>query len=354
MTNLPLANLILLCICLSVLSFGLTFFVRRYAINKRILDVPNHRSSHSVPTPRGGGLSFVCTFLGALICLYIIGIIPEEVLFALLGGGGLIAAIGWLDDNRGLTPAVRLFCQVVAAIWGVAWLGGYQSMTVGTGTLSLSWVGGILAVLGTVWMINLYNFMDGVDGMAGTEAVTVSAIAGILLFFTGNGELAMVCMTLAFSVVGFLVWNWPPASIFMGDVGSGFLGFVFACLAIASENSGALPLIVWIMLLGVFVIDATVTLVRRLINGEKLYEAHRTHVYQLAVQAGFSHKEVTVAVCLINICLGLVAVLLVKWPGWVFPAVILVVVFLTMAEIRFYNRFSVSLKASEHGKEYTG
>lgn len=350
MTNLPTTELILFCICLSALSFGLTFFVRRYAIDKRILDIPNNRSSHFVPTPRGGGLGFVCTFLGALVVLYLISVIPKEVLFALLGGGVLIAAVGWLDDNRGLTPVIRLFCHVVAAVWGVVWLGGYPSMTLGTETLSLSWAGGLLAVLGTVWMINLYNFMDGIDGIAATEAVTVSAIAGIILFVTGNGGLAMVCMALAFSVVGFLIWNWPPARIFMGDVGSGFLGFVFACLAIASENSGALPLVVWVVLLGVFVVDATVTLIRRFINKEKLYEAHRTHVYQLAVQAGFSHKQVTVTVCLINIGLGLVAALLAKWPGWISPAVVLVVVLLTMAEVRLYRWFSATLEAREELK----
>ena len=234
-------------------------------------------------------------------------------------------------------------------LFGSRVVGRLPINALGTETLSLSWAGGLLAVLGTVWMINLYNFMDGIDGAA-TEAVTVSAIAGIILFVTGNGGLAMVCMALAFSVVGFLIWNWPPARIFMGDVGSGFLGFVFACLAIASENSGALPLVVWVVLLGVFVVDATVTLIRRFINKEKLYEAHRTHVYQLAVQAGFSHKQVTVTVCLINIGLGLVAALLAKWPGWISPAVVLVVVLLTMAEVRLYRWFSATLEAREELK----
>ncbi|NLV16856.1 MAG: glycosyltransferase family 4 protein [Syntrophomonadaceae bacterium] len=340
MTNLPLAKLIIFCTGLFTLSGGLTFMVRGYAINRRIFDVPNHRSLHSVPTPRGGGLAFVAVFLGALVFLYLTGTIPKDIFMALAGGGGLVAAVGWADDNRGAAPGIRLLCHGVAAVWGVMWLGGYPAMSWGGGIWNLSWAGGALAVLGTVWMINLYNFMDGIDGIAGTEAVTAAAIAGVLLYFTGHPGMALICVALALSVGGFLIWNWPPARIFMGDVGSGFLGFTFACLAMASENSGALPVLVWAVLLGVFIVDATVTLIRRFINKEKLYEAHRTHVYQLAAQAEFSHKQVTLGVLFLNICLGMIGAALMKWPGWLLPGAALTAVILTIIEVRLYYRFS--------------
>ena len=180
-------------------------------------------------------------------------------------------------------------------------------MDIGFTTVQLGWAGSVVAAVGIVWLINLYNFMDGIDGIAGTEAISVALSAGILLFWTGSQELAWVCIILALAVGGFLVWNWPPARIFMGDVGSGFLGYVFAVLAIVSEKSFSVPLIIWLMLLGVFVTDATITLFKRLARGEKLSQPHRTHVYQLAVQAGYSHKQVTLVVLFINIMLGIAA-----------------------------------------------
>jgi len=148
--------------------------------------------------------------------------------------------------------------------------------------------------------------MDGIDGIAGTEAITISGAAAIFLWVQNSGLVA-VCLLILAAVLGFLIWNWPPAKIFMGDVGSGFLGFVIAVLAIWSENSGAAPLLIWLLLLGVFIVDATITLIVRMARGEKLYEAHRSHVYQLAVQAGYSHKQVTLTILLINIMLGIVA-----------------------------------------------
>lgn len=176
----------------------------------------------------------------------------------------------------------------------------------GFAELNLFWLINVLAVIAIVWMINLYNFMDGIDGIAGTEAITISGAAAIFLWVQNSGLVA-VCLLILAAVLGFLIWNWPPAKIFMGDVGSGFLGFVIAVLAIWSENSGAAPLLIWLLLLGVFIVDATVTLVKRMTRGEKLYEAHRSHVYQLAVQAGYSHKQVTLTILLINMMLGIVA-----------------------------------------------
>ncbi len=195
-----------------------------------------------------------------------------------------------------------------AAIWAVWCLGGFQSFDLGVTVVPLGMVGSVLAVVGIMWLINLYNFMDGIDGLAGGEAVSVALVGGVLLSFVGATGIALAVFSLAAAVAGFLVLNWPPAKIFMGDVGSGLLGYAFAVLALASDRTGAVPLVVWILLLGVFIVDATATLIRRVMNGERWYEAHRSHAYQRAVQAGYSHRTVTIAVLALNGLLALAAI----------------------------------------------
>lgn len=307
----------------------LTGVVRGYAIRRGILDVPNARSSHVVATPRGGGLALVVAFLGSVALLSACRAIPGNLSGAIIGGGLLVAGVGWLDDRRGLLAGTRAMAQTLAAVWALCWLGGLPSLNLGVTRLPLGSVGFVLGVIGIVWSANLYNFMDGVDGLAGIESITASATATLLISGISSGLLpnpgttgaspggegiALVSWLLVPASAGFLVWNWPPARIFMGDVGSAFLGFTFSVLAIACENSGALPLLVWVLLLGVFVVDATATLLRRMWRRERWTQAHRTHAYQLAVQAGHTHKQVTVTVLAINIVLGAAAVTACLWP----------------------------------------
>jgi Fuc2NAc and GlcNAc transferase len=163
----------------------------------------------------------------------------------------------------------------------------------------------VLAAIGIVWLINLYNFMDGIDGIAAAEAVSVGSMAGALLWWAGDRGLAGASVVIAAASGGFMLWNWSPAKIFMGDVGSAVLGYVFATLAIASEDSEKLFIWQWVLLLGVFVGDATVTLVRRALHGERVHHPHRHHAYQRAVQAGWTHARVSGAIVLINLCLGI-------------------------------------------------
>lgn len=321
-------------------SWCLTGIVRRYTIKQGILDVPNERSSHLVVTPRGGGMAIVVVFLGGVFLMTLYGTITRALGITLGGGGLVVAAIGWLDDKRGLTPQLRAFFHLVAAAWALYWLGGFPGIDLGFTCLRFNGIGTVLAVVGTVWMINLYNFMDGIDGIAGTEAIIVAVTAGVLLVVGGNLSLALLCWALASAVGGFLIWNWPPAKIFMGDVASGFLGFVLATLAIASENSGELSIIIWLVLLGVFVVDATVTLLIRVLQGERWYEAHRTHVYQLAVQAGYSHKQVTRAVLGLNLCLAVVAGIAWLWPQWLLAVGIVALLMLVTLHVQLRSRFT--------------
>ena len=289
-------------------SAGLAGLARRYALAHALVDVPNERSSHSVPTPRGGGLAIALVVLVGVGLLATTGQVGPRVAVALGGGGALVAAVGWLDDRRGLSARMRLVVHVAAAIWTVVWLRGMPQLSVGEGAVSLGFAGALLAILGIVWSTNLYNFMDGIDGVAAAEAATVGVV-GALLLARREPSLALIAVLLAAAAAGFLVWNWPPARLFMGDVGSGFLGFFFGGLAVASENTHALPALLWLLLLGPFFIDATVTLLRRMARGERWYAAHRTHAYQRAAQAGWSHRRVTAAVVGLSAALGLLAAL---------------------------------------------
>jgi Fuc2NAc and GlcNAc transferase len=305
----------------AVASWLIAGRVRQYAIRDSLLDVPNERSSHSVPTPRGGGVAIaVVTLCGAALSAAL-GLVPIRLAIAIIGGGALVACVGFIDDRRGLSPLIRALAQTAAATWTVGWLGGLPALDVGVGTVRLGWWGGGLAVAGIVWVTNLYNFMDGIDGLAGGEATLVGGAAGVLFLATGRTDLALMAWLVAAGSAGFLLWNWPPAKLFMGDVGSGLLGFLFATLAVASENTGSLPLLTWVILTAAFLVDATITLVRRALRGERWYAAHRSHAYQRAVQYGRSHQRVTSSVLVLDLALCALAAIAVRRPSLLLPAV---------------------------------
>ena len=297
----------------------LTGLVRVYALRRSLLDIPNERSSHNVPTPRGGGLAIAVTLAIGVAVLGFSGVLYWNVMWALLGGGALVAGVGWLDDHRHVAPQWRALVHLLAATWALYWLGGFAEVRIGNETWELGWLGGMLAALAIVWLINLYNFMDGIDGIAGVEAVTAGVGGAILLAWAGAPGLAAATALLTAASAGFLWWNWPPAKIFMGDIGSGLLGYYFAVMALAGENSGVLPATVWLLLLGVFVMDAVFTLLHRVIRGERWYTAHRSHAYQRLVQLGYSHRRVSLGVAGLNVLLLFPAAIL----SVVYPATVL-------------------------------
>lgn len=295
-------------LCATASSCVLTGAIRGYALRNKILDEPNARSLHTEPTPRGGGVAIVVALLASAAGLYFFGDLSPRVTVALFGAVP-VAWIGWLDDRRSVSPIVRGCVHVVSAAWAVYWLGGMSRIEVGGHVLTLGVAGSVLAVTGIVWATNLYNFMDGIDGIAASEAVTVGAIGSALLAWGGAPELATVALATSGASLGFLVWNWSPARIFMGDAGSGVLGFWFGVLAVGSGNAGATPPTLWGLIAGVFVVDATITLVRRASRRERVHVAHRSHAYQRLVQSGWPHWKVTIGVIVINLALGAVAAL---------------------------------------------
>lgn len=222
---------------------------------------------------------------------------------ALAGGGLMVAVIGWIDDHKDLNRKWRFLVQIVAAIWALHWLGGIDSIDLGITRISLGWIGAVLGAVGLIWLTNLYNFMDGTDGLAAVQCICTGIMGGLLFRLQGEVGLAMVCFVLAAASAGFLIWNWPSAKIFMGDVGSYFIGFTFGVLVLVGEQTGSVPMLVWTVLLAIFVWDATLTLARRAATGEPWYAAHRAHAYQRLVQLGISHRQVAIGFLLINVCL---------------------------------------------------
>lgn len=283
-----------------LVSLWLTAVLRRYALAKSIIDIPNDRSSHVVPTPRGGGVAIVISFLAALALLA-----SEQnftdVLIALSGSGALIAIIGFMDDHGHIAARWRLLGHFIAAGWAMFWLGGLPPLEVFGWTLHLAWFGSVIAAIYLVWLLNLYNFMDGIDGIASVEAICACAGISLLCVVGGFTQLAILPLLLAGAVAGFLYWNFPPARIFMGDAGSGFLGIILGVLSIQAAWASSQLFWCWLILLGVFIVDATFTLVRRLARGDKVYEAHRSHAYQFASRKYGKHLPVTLAVAALNL-----------------------------------------------------
>lgn len=300
-----------------VASYGIAGWVRGYAVRRAMLDIPNARSSHTAPTPRGGGLAIVFCVLAIATAGSLAGLVELRLAVALAGGGGLVALAGWLDDRRGLGAGPRLACHIAAATWAAAWLGGLPVLALPSGALTLGLPGGLLAVVGIVWATNLFNFMDGIDGLAAGEAVTLGS-AGVLLLIAGGASGAILLpAAVTTASLGFLSWNWAPARLFMGDVGSGFLGFAFAVLAIWSERTGDASLLLWGVAAMAFVFDATVTLARRLGRREGLVAAHRHHAYQRLTRSGLGHAQVVGLYTLLN--LALLGLALAGRVGWVHP-----------------------------------
>ncbi|MFJ5296969.1 glycosyltransferase family 4 protein [Pseudomonas sp. NPDC088368] len=282
-------------------SFACTYWLRRYALHKSLLDIPNGRSSHTVPTPRGGGVAIVVSYLVALAVLFGEGVLSSAAFAAMAGAGLGIAALGFLDDHGHVAARWRLLGHFFAAIWALCWLGGLPPVTFFGATFELSWIGHGLAALFLVWLLNLYNFMDGIDGIASVEAVCVCLGAALIYLLGDHAEMTWQPLLLAAAVFGFLIWNFPPAKIFMGDAGSGFLGIILGVLSLQAAWISSQLLWAWLILLGVFIVDATVTLIRRLVRGDKIYEAHRSHAYQFASRKYGKHLPVTSAVGVINL-----------------------------------------------------
>lgn len=272
---------------------------RRWSLRKQLFDVPNERSSHTAPTPRGGGAVIVIVCLVFLIGFYQIsfGILP----WGYLAGASLIATISWLDDLYSISFGWRFLIHSAAAVLVIWQFGFFREVYVPFyGNFEIGIFGAVGMFLWIVWLTNAYNFMDGIDGIAGIQTVTAGIGWFLLGKFFGFETAAFYGGVLAFAAIGFLFHNWQPAKIFMGDVGSAFLGYTFACFPLLLLNQSAeaekiavLPLVT-VLLVWFFVFDSVFTFLRRLLKKQKVWQAHREHLYQQMVIAGKSHRFVTI------------------------------------------------------------
>jgi Fuc2NAc and GlcNAc transferase len=284
-----------------LITFAIGAVIARIATGWKILDYPTSRSSHSRPVPRGGGIAIVIAFTTALIVLTTLRVIDYLICLTLGGGGLLIALVGALDDRNALPVRVRIVTHFATAAWAVYVLGAAAPVYLAGVPLNSGIAGVALTIISLVWVLNLFNFMDGIDGLAASEAAFVACGGGVIATIEHTGS-AAGAFALAAASLGFLVWNWQPARIFMGDTGSGYLGYSIGVLALDAGHPRAEQLLVWLILGGVFFVDATVTVLRRLVSGEKVHEAHRTHAYQWLARRWKSHQRVTLVVLMVNTC----------------------------------------------------
>ncbi|MFI3187923.1 MAG: glycosyltransferase family 4 protein, partial [Methylococcaceae bacterium] len=239
-------------------------------------------------------------------------LLSASVCLALVGAGIAVAVTGFLDDHGHIAARWRLLVHFGAAAWGLYWLGGLPQLMAFGQVLDLGWLGYICAAVYVVWLLNLYNFMDGIDGLAGMEAITVCCSGALMIYLVAPDSNAWVLQVLlAAAALGFLIWNFPPAKIFMGDAGSGFLGIMLALLSVQAAGLEPRLFWVWLILLAVFIVDATLTLCRRVLRGEKFYEPHHSHAYQYASRILGAHRPVTLVIAAINVCWLLPVALLV-------------------------------------------
>ncbi len=273
------------------------------------LDKPNARRQSKVAVPNAGGIAIAITWYIGIFYLLFIGTINSALVKALLSGL-ILVIIGLVDDIFEVKPIIRLIAQIISVGLALFFLGGLNTVGFGFTEISLSILWTPLAFLGILWMINLYNFMDGIDGFAAMETVFIS-----LFFFLFAG--ASYNLLLFAAVLGFLIWNWPKAKIYMGDTGSTLIGFTIGVLLVRYQNTGQMNLFVGLIPLSVFWFDASLTLFRRWRNKEKLSEAHKKHAYQRLVQSGFSHQKTLVYGILLNVFLFALAFGAIKFPKYI-------------------------------------
>ncbi len=299
-------------------SFFLVWLVKIIAKRKSIIDIPNERSSHSTPTPRGGGIAVAIIWFVTISILYFRKEINSDIYFALLSGLPL-SVIGLIDDILTISPRIRLFVQIFSATMAIIFLGGLSQIDIGINILNMHYLFSIIAIIGIVWFTNLFNFLDGIDGYIGSEVIFIS----ISMFLIYGVSLPLY---IAAAVAGFLLWNWQPAKIFMGDVGSTLLGFTLGVFLVYYQKIEVSSIIIWLIISSLFWFDATITLYRRWRNGEIISRAHKKHAYQRIVQSGYSHQKTVVYSMLINLPIFCFA-----WFAHKYPTFLLIILIINIA-----------------------
>lgn len=292
-----------------VLSLMLVRIYCIYAQKQGLLVVPNKRSSHQDLVPAGGGIVFVVGWILTICVSFVNNWCSLKELLIFIPGTLMVSIIGYWDDHKELTAKKRLIAQVLASILCVAVIGKIPALHLfGRSSIYLGNFGIILTLLGLVWSTNLYNFMDGLDGIAAIEGLFVFGVGGLLFWQVNAIKMALLVWTLIPIIAGFLVWNWPKAKIFMGDVGSYCLGFLVALFSLLGDLWYNIPVTFWFIIYGVFWFDATITVIRRFLRGENLAVAHREFAFQRLQRTGLSHVQVLYRLVIVNTMLTAIVI----------------------------------------------
>ena len=285
--------------------------IRKWADRRNVLDIPNERSSHSKPTPKGGGIVIVCfTLIGLVLTKLALNIEIDSLFLSIyIICSILIAGISLLDDIYTLKNSIRFAVQGVAAILIIYYIGSLQDIYIPLiGTIPLGWLGYLIAFIWLTGLTNVYNFMDGIDGIAAIQAIAASLGWLVVGFLVNDPFIFITGMLLLATNLGFIFHNWQPARIFMGDVGSAFIGFSFAFLTVYAYSIDARLFITGVLFVWPFIFDGAYTLCRRILKKENIFQAHRSHLYQRLVVSGSSHRFVSILygiLALVGVIIGL-------------------------------------------------
>lgn len=316
------AGWLIVAIVTALVSFVSCWMAMRLAVRAGMIALPGERQSHQIATPTGGGLGLVVTLLIITLILQIIQPLPVFWWLNTLPGILVLALVGWIDDKRPVSSKIRLLVQFTVSLWlllCMKFLGP---------AIHASVIG--ITIIAMVWLMNLYNFMDGSNGMAAFQGVFCGLAFAVLFKLGGFSSMALVAVVVAAACAGFLPLNFPVAKVFMGDVASVPLGFTFAAFSVYGIYQGAFTFWTAVLIMSVFVIDASLTLAARVIHKEQWYTAHKQHVYQRLIEQEWSHSQVLIAYQAINVMMVLPAIVLATmYPQYAIVATVLTLLLLS-------------------------
>ncbi len=290
----------------AAISWFAIIYLRQRLLSRQIVDVPNERTLHEGAVPRGGGIVIIACLLVSLTGTALFDRPQTFIALSLLTLGW--AGLGWRDDQHDLSPRRRFSLQILLSILTIFLFGAVSYLELSsTYTLHLGVLGVIASFVGILWFANLYNFMDGMDGLAASQTIIAALTLAFWFSQLGDQSMAVVCVVLAAASYGFLLHNWRPAKIFMGDVGSVTIGAFFATLIVIASTRHQIPVVLLVLLFGVFVADGTVTLFSRLLKGERIWLPHRHHFYQRLAMLGFDHAKIVVVYIFLMILCSVLA-----------------------------------------------
>ncbi len=288
----------------AVISYLSCWLTMHFAIRVGMIVQPGARQSHQHATPTGGGLGIIFTVVLTTVCINAFQALPDFWWFNMVPGILLLVLVGWFDDKKPLASTLRLLVQFIVSLW----------LLLFAGFLDLAQHAVLIALttITVVWMMNLYNFMDGSNGMAGFQGVFCATVFAVLFALGGEPAMALIALPVAAACCGFLPLNFPEARVFMGDVASVPLGFIFAGFAVYGVNAGVFGWWIPVLVMSVFIVDASLTLAARVIQQKQWYTAHKQHVYQRLIERELSHSQVSMVYQAINVVIVLPALALVK------------------------------------------